>query len=197
MTYFRKSYYIGLDTYSLSKFLFLLLQLCALAFMKYSYNVGFSVLIVSSMLYFVFHMLHVKKIISDHEAEITRYHEGRVKVYKVLLSIYSIYIVGLLIGVVIFSKDLSVLWWIGAVAIVLYGEGVTLSSLVAFGKNGYISGDYYIPYNNIDKVCEERSMNSASGEIVLITIWKNNNKIGFDKFFIDEYHELRLHIYQG
>lgn len=77
----------------------------------------------------------------------------------------------------------------------LYGETVTISSLVAFGENSYMSGDYYVSYNNIDKVCEEKSMNSVGGEIVLKTFWKNNKKIGFDKMFIDEYHELRLRIY--
>ena len=197
MIYCRKSYYTGLDSYSLGKISFLLLQLFSLAFMQYSYNIGFIALNISSMLYFIFHMLHVKKIMSNHETEITKNHKGRVNVYKVLLLIYVIYTVGLILEIVIFSKGLSVLWWVGAVAIMTYGEGVTISSLVAFGEDGYMSGDYYVLYNNIDKVCEEKSMNSVGGEIVLITFWKNNKKIGFDKMFIDEYHELRLHIYQG
>ncbi|MGN0305650.1 MAG: hypothetical protein ACI4D2_05775 [Lachnospiraceae bacterium] len=197
MIYCRKSYYTGLDSYSLGKLSFLFLQLVSLTFMQYSYNIGFITLNISSTLYFIFHMLHVKIMMSNHETEITKNHTGRVKAYKVLLLTYVIYTVGLILEVIIFSKDLSVLWWIGTTAIMTYAEAVTISSLVAFGENGYMSGDYYVPYNNIDKICEEKSMNSVGGEIVLITFWKNKKKIGFDKMFIDEYHELRLHIYQG
>ncbi len=105
MIYCRKFYYTGLDSYSLGKLSFLLLQLFPLAFMQYSYNIGFIALNISSTLYFAFHMLHNKKIMSNHETEITKNHKGRVKAYKVLLLIYVIYTVGLILEVIIFSKD--------------------------------------------------------------------------------------------
>lgn len=151
---------------------------------------------ISSLSYFIFHMFHFEKIICKHQAELTKNHKVRIKYYKIVLLLYTIYTVGLVIRIVILPRGLSVLWWVTAVSIMAYSEAITISSAVAFGKKGYVSGDYHVSYDDIDRVCEEKSMNSSGGKILLVSIWRNNKKIGFDKMFIDEYHKLRLHIYQ-
>lgn len=195
--YYRKSFFKGLDSFKIGKIFFMLLQLLSLIFMIYNYTSGFAALNISSLLYFIFHMLHEEKIITKYNAEITKYHKVRVKVYKILLIAFILFALTLAFRAIICSIRFSILWWVGSVSIMLYSESITISSLVAFGENGYVSGDFWVKYNDIDEIREEKNMNSWQGEIVLITFWKNNKKIGFDKMFINEYHKLRLQVYQG
>ncbi len=195
--YYRKSFFKGLDSFKTGKILFMLLQVFSLFFMMYNYTSGFVALNIFSLLYFVLHMLHEKKLITKHNAEITKYHKVRVKVYRILLIAFIMFALTVIFKAIICPIRFSILWWIGWVSIMLYSESITISSLVAFGENGYVSGDFFVNYNDIDEICEVKNMNSWQGEIVLITFWKNNQKIGFDKMFVDEYHKLRLQVYQG
>lgn len=181
----------------MGKSFFLLLQLFAVAFTLCNYNSGFVMLNISSLLYFSFHMLYIKKNINVHNAEITKYHKTRVKWYRMFLIVYSLFTIFLIFRVIIFSIHFSILWWVGAVSIMVYCQSITISSVVAFGEKGYVSGDFFVRYCDIDEVHEERNMNSWQGEIILITFWKNSRKIGFDKMFMEEYHKLRLQIYQN
>lgn len=197
MIYYRKSFFKGLDSFKIGKTIFMLLQLFALIFMIYNYTCGFVALNISTLLYFVFHMFHEEKMIAKYNAEITKYHKGRVKAYRILLIAFILGTIILILETVICSICFSILWWVGLASIMLYSEAITISSVVAFGENGYVSGDFFVKYNDIDEIREEKSMNSWQGEIVLITFWKNNKKIGFDKMFVEEYHKLRLQIYQG
>ena len=196
MIYCRKSFYKKLDSFKTGKIAFFLLQMFALIIMLYNYKVGFIVLNVFSLLYFSLHMFFIERNISKYNTEITRHHKGRVKVYRALFYIYVIFTIALVFNVILSSALFSVLWWVGAVAIMLYSECVSISSVVAFGKDGYLSGDYYVKYEDIEEIREEKNINSWRGEIVWIILLKNNKKIGFDKMFLDEYHDLRLKIYQ-
>lgn len=194
MIYYRKSFFKGLDSFKIGKIFFMLLQLSALLFMTYNYSCGFAFLNISSLLYFIFHMFHEEKNITKYNAEITKYHKVRVKVYRIILIL--LILVTLIFRTIVYSIQASILWWVGWVSIMTYSESITISSLVAFWDNGYVLGDYFVKYSEIDEIREEKNMNSWKGEIVLITFWKNNKKIGFDKMFINEYQKLRLQIYQ-
>lgn len=196
MTYYRKSFFKGLDSFKIGKIFFMLLQLSALFFMTYNYSCGFVFLNVSSLLYFIFHMFHEEKNITKYNAEITKYHKVRVKVYRIILILFILVTLILIFRTIVYSIQSSILCWVGWVSIMTYSESITISSLVAFGDNGYVSGDYFVKYSEIDEIREEKSMNSWKGEIVLITFWKNNKKIGFDKMFVNEYQKLRLQVYQ-
>lgn len=194
--YYRKSFFKGMDSFKSGKILFLLLQLFAVFFMLYNYNSGFVVLNFCSLLYFIFHFFHIKKSIEKHNAEISQHHAIRIKVYGLLLNIYIIFTAILMLMLTVFSATISVLWWVGAASVMLYSEALTISSVIAFSKNGYVSGDFFVKYDGIDMVRKEKNIDSCQGEIVWVTFWKDDKKIGFDKMFTDEYHKLRLQIYQ-
>ena len=38
---------------------------------------------------------------------------------------------------------------------------------------------------------------TSKGEIVLVELYNELGKIGYDKLFLDEYHKIRLKIYQN
>jgi hypothetical protein len=186
-----------MDGFKAGKILFLFLQSFAVIFMLYDYDSGFIALNVFSMLYFLSHLIYIQKNIAQYTAEITKHHKDRVKGYRRLLAVYIVFVIRLILRIAISPERISVLWWIGSVYIMTYGQAVTISAAIAFAKNGYVSGDYFVAYKDIEEVREEKTMRSLEGEILLVSFWKNNKKIGFDKLFVDEYQQIRLEIYQN
>ena len=196
MKNYRKSFYRGVDSFKTGKVIFLLLQTTLVLLTQYNYSVAFCILLIVSSSYFVIHKFHNDKLINKHKAIITAHHEYRINIHNIVIILYCLFS-GILSLLVLFKPNESFIWWwIGSVTICIYSESVTLSSLVAFGDDGFVSGDYYVNYCDLDEIREEKSINSLAGEIVLITLWKDNKECGFDKMFLDEYHRLRLQIYQ-
>ena len=85
----------------------------------------------------------------------------------------------------------------------IYGPGVydckggVVSGLFAMGESCYCSGEYIVEYNEIKEVKEVLSRMTSKGEIVLVELYNELGKIGYDKLFLDEYHKIRLKIYQN
>lgn len=197
MMYCRKSFYKELDNFRIEKIVFCGLQILAIILMLFYYNGGYVILNASSFFFFVLHKLSIEKKISRYEASITEHQKKRMMVYKYIMYIYTVFTIVLIANIIIFAERISILWWLGAVSIMVYCDSVILSAVVAFGKDGFISGDYYVKYEDIERICEEKNVYSIRGRIIWISLLKNNKKIGFDKMFTDEYYKLQSKIFRN
>lgn len=200
MENYRKSFYKKRDMFLVYKWIVFFLLLCTSGLSLYNYESAFILLFVISSLYFLVHTMHNRKLIDKSKAEVSKYHKDRWKWHELVLTIYVVFSIGLIIHCIYLLHMGNVFppmwWWVDSTSVIIYSESVTISSSIAVGEDGYISGDYFVKYSDIDEFQEEKELNSLAGRIVLVTIWKDKQKLGFDKLFIDEYQKIRLKTYQ-
>lgn len=185
----------------------IMLVLIALFFVAYFnknskiYMLCFSVMSIVCMIYFIVRTRHIKRNIEKCSAKLSEYSTSMLRWHKIILSSY-IYATVLFIMVLMYrmvNGDFSVeVWvWNGMQVIMMYSDSVFLSGLFAMGESCYCSGEYIVEYNEIKEVKEVLSRMTSKGEIVLVELYNELGKIGYDKLFLDEYHKIRLKIYQN
>ncbi|MCR4567522.1 MAG: hypothetical protein K5769_05695 [Pseudobutyrivibrio sp.] len=197
LIYSRKSFFKNIDCHRKFKFTTFLLEMMAVAIMLYNKKIGFILLNICIVAYFVGHMLCVKENVRQHKAKITAYYRKAISFYKyIAYMFYAFTVILIFLLCTTHTVNTIIIIWLALVTIMIYFDCTIVTAIVAFGEDGYVSGDYYIEYNNIEDISKEKSLYSWQGEIVLIYLWRGDEKIGFDKLFLDEYETLRTKVFQ-
>lgn len=181
--------------------------LCVIILLMYKnqnnaiYNIGYICLNISCLFYFAGRYNLVKSNINKNDLELTDYSKRIFRRHRIILWFFIIAtsISNVIYLYCIYSEyyNIKVWVWYAFLIPILYSDSVYLSGITAFGEKNYASGEYIIEYSDIDNICELKNRNSTEGNIVLITLWKDNMEIGYDKLFTEEYHKLRLFVFQN
>lgn len=187
----------------LSIFVLLCVTILLMYLNQYSaiYNIGYIWLNISGVFYFAGRYYFVKKNLDKNDLELTDYSKRIFRIHRVILWLYFIMVcisnVAFLYCIYIGFYNIKVWIWYAVLLPALYSDSAYLSGITAFGEQKYASGEYIIEYSDINKICELKNRNTIQGNIVFISLWKGNMEFGYDKLFIDEYHRLRLLVYQN
>lgn len=200
-----KSRYEKSDFIYIKRTIFILLCviITLMYFNQYStkYNVYCVILSTCCMFYFLGRTDFVKKRINENNLELTNYSKKIYKFHKIIIFIYivlgTVFCTMCIYKMIRECYDIKIWLWYATILPILYSDSVYLSGITAFGEKNYLSGEFLIDYKDIDEIREIKSTSTIHGDIILVTLWKNGKEIGFDKLFIDEYHKLRLMVYQN
>lgn len=202
----QKSHYKIKDNFLITK-LSVFILLCTIILLMYInqnsavYNIGYICMNISCLFYFAGRYYFVKKNINKNDLELTDYSKRIFTRHRIILWLFLITtsISNVIYLYFIYSEYYNIKVWVWYIFLipVLYSDSVYLSGITAFGEQKYASGEYIIEYSDIDNICELKNGKSTQGNMVLITLWKDNVNFGYDKLFVDEYHKLRLLVYQN
>ena len=164
------------------------------------YLVGYVGICSVSLLYFLNRTRYIHSNITKNELILTSYSEKILKIHKFILSLYTVATI-LIITICmyqLFNDGNMHIWiWYASVLPMMYSDSVYLSGLTAFGNEKYASGEYLIDYSSVDDIKMICEKNTTHGTMVLCSVYCGSKEIGYDKIFTDEYHKLRLKIYQN
>lgn len=165
------------------------------------YTYGFIMINSLCIMYFGFSLEYIKKNIKKNHAILTDYSKIILLRYKVVMCIYIVCILLFSIfSVYIRAKikiNLPIWYWFVLQLPMMYCDAVYLSGITAIGEKAYCSGDYVVEYSKIEEYKEVMHKSTFSGEMVLVEIFSKDGLLGYDKFFLEEYHNLRLKTYQN
>lgn len=202
---YLKSRYEKSDFICIKRMVFVLLCviITLMYFNQYStkYNVYCVALNICCMFYFLGRTDFVEKKINKNNLELTQYSKRIYKIHKIIIFIYiilgSIFCAMCIYKMIHERYDIKIWLWYATILPVLYSDSVYLSGCTAFGEKSFLSGEFLVDYKDIDEISEIKSTSTMHGDIILVILRKNGKEIGFDKLFIDEYHKLRLMVYQN
>lgn len=183
-------------------FLFLLCIIIGLMYAfreTYVYNIFYIGLNITSSLYFLYRTHYVRSNIKNNNLELTSYSR---KIYMIHICIMAIYFLLVLLSSIyffqhIYDSNYKIWIWYALILPMMYSDSVYLSGITAFGENYFASGDYLVKYDNIDEINEIKEANTTQGKMMLISLCKNGKEYGYDKLFVEEYHKLRLYVFQN
>lgn len=201
-----KAHYKGITLLKILKLFIMLVLIMMVLYCKIKehhiqYAYGFVMINIVCVLYFVSRTLIVKRNIKKNNAVITEYSKKILLRHTIILIVYFIFSIILSVFFVyikvIYDKNLEIWLWYALQLPMMYSDAVYLSGVVAIGNDSYCSGDYVIHYNLITECREVLSRNTNSGKMVLVELLNGKEKIGYDKFFLDEYYNIRKNIFQN
>lgn len=201
----NKSYYRGVSAVKLVKTFWIIILVCLILYCKLHENdigflIGFMIINSMCLIYFISRMFYVLNNIKKINAEVTDY--SRKLLFRHKKNIYIYFFATIILScVMVYMKvknnaNLEIWYWYGLQLPMMYSDAVNLSCVTAFGKNEYCSGDYVIRYSGITNCTEILHKTTRVGKAVVVELFKYDKKIGYDKFFIDEYHQFRLKVFQ-
>lgn len=154
--------------------------------------VGYICLDLFAVLYFSLRTWLIKGNIKRYRLELTKYSQKILNRHSVIL--FATILAAVLHIIFMISKILhepeyeAESWiWFGLLVPLLFSDSVHLSGITAFGEKVYASGEYIIEYSAIDQITELKSMNATEGSLVLMSLYKDQKEIGYDKMLVDEY----------
>jgi len=183
----------------------LCVTLCAIVGLTYMYkesvvyNIGYICLNVLSAIYFLYRYFYIKANLRNNKLELTPYSERIYNIHKGILTICVLIMLVINIYFIcnICDGNYKIYIWYGMVLPMLYGDSVYLSGITAFGEEYFASGEYLIKYDDIDEIKVVTEKDTIRGQMVLIALYKNGKEYGYDKLFVEEYHKLRLKVFQN
>jgi len=202
----NKSYYKIKNNFFYNKiFTCILLCVCILIMYlnkrSFLYNLGYAFMNTCCFVYYISRVIFVEKEIKKNNLILTEYSKKIFRIHKIIIKCYFVMVCACNLIYLYYTYigyyDVKVWIWYGILLPILYSDNVHLSAITAFGYKKYISGEYLLNYSDINKIDEIKTLESSKGRIVLIRLWKNNKELGYDKLFVDEYHKLRLCVYQN
>lgn len=183
----------------------LCVTLCATVGLMYMYrecvvyNIGYICLNGLSAIYFLCRYFYIKANLKNNNLELTPYskriyniHKGIITICLLIMLVINIYLV-----CNIYDGNYKIYIWYGIILPMLYGDSVYLSGITAFGEKYFASGEYLIKYDDIEEIKVVTEKDTIRGQMVLITLYRNGKEYGYDKLFVEEYHKLRLKVFQN
>ncbi len=147
------------------------------------------------LLYLIIKYFWILSLAKTNHCTFTEYTTELLMKFRVLLCICTVLEIIVSVLGLINGKLLG--WqWYTPLMLIMYADSVYLSSIVAFGDNEFISGKYIINYGSITNIIFIEEKNTSAGKMCLVELYNKNGIIGFDKLFIDEYHNLRLKVFK-
>lgn len=199
----NKSYYKCTITNYFFEIVFLIV-LVGIIFLMYAFreSIQYNVLYISlntfTMMYFIYRRCRITSKINRYRLKLTTYSNKLYKIHRYVLVAYSFMVVISDFVFVCFIHDTYYkIWiWYAIILPMLYSDSAHLSSITAFGNNYFLSGRYLVKYDDIEQIKELKECDTVSGKMVLVSFYSKGKEYGYDKLFLDEYHTLRLNVFQ-
>lgn len=204
--YVRKSFYklkeLKFSLLSFSTFFFLMEAITVMCLLQNTimFQIGFIFCDLICLIYFLLRTVFIKRSIEKNQLVLTDYSNRILKRHYVIISIFII-MIAIHIGYIIanialdLNQEIKTWIWFAILLPVLYSDSVYISGITAFGEEMYASGEYIVYYSDIDQITEIWEKRTTSGNIVLMTLWKDGRNIGYDKMFSDEYVYFRKKVF--
>lgn len=172
----------------------------AMIFSKSKYNnvVGYLLLNLIYLSYFLFSYRLVKHNIISNNVLLNVYSTRLLWKYRNVMYIYIIsiflYTIISVYEKITYNFNIPYWVWFGMLIPILYSYGAHLSAITGIGKEAFCSGKYTISYSSITECRIVKKYQTWSGDIWIIDLFYEDKKVGYDKFFPDEYFKIKENI---